>query len=91
MHQENIHSAKTNLLQLIERVMAGEDVIIANAGKPLVRMVAVDQESKKGKRMPGLLKGKMRLADDWDSKQTNDEVTRLMLAQGEVDDTLVAR
>lgn len=38
----NIHEAKTHLSRLIERVCAGETVVIAKAGKPLVRMVAVD-------------------------------------------------
>ena len=38
----NIHEAKTQLSRLIERVVGGESLVIAKAGKPLVRMVRLD-------------------------------------------------
>ncbi|MEM9922492.1 MAG: type II toxin-antitoxin system prevent-host-death family antitoxin [Cyanobacteria bacterium P01_D01_bin.50] len=40
MRITNIHEAKTNLSKLIEAVLGGEDVIIAKAGKPPIRMIA---------------------------------------------------
>ena len=59
----NIHEAKTHLSRLIERVERGERVIIARAGKP-VAVLGPFQAS--GPRRPGLLKGKIRIARDFD-------------------------
>ncbi|WP_018969006.1 type II toxin-antitoxin system Phd/YefM family antitoxin [Rubritalea marina] len=39
-----IHEAKTNLSKLIQRALAGEEVIIANRHKPVVKLVAIEQE-----------------------------------------------
>jgi prevent-host-death family protein len=43
MTQVNIHEAKTNLSQLLSRAILGEDIIIAKAGKPIVRLVPVEK------------------------------------------------
>ena len=51
----NIHDAKTHLSKLIERALAGEDIIVAKAGKPCVRLVAIKPEPKPS-RTPGGLK-----------------------------------
>lgn len=48
----NVHEAKTHLSKLIERVCAGEEITIAKAGKPLIRLVKVE-EAPKIKRIPG--------------------------------------
>lgn len=50
----NLYDAKAQLSRLIDRATAGEDVIIARAGKPLVRLVPVDSMRP---REPGVLKG----------------------------------
>jgi prevent-host-death family protein len=42
----NIHEAKTQLSKLVEKVVAGEPVIIAKAGKPLVKVVPYDAPEK---------------------------------------------
>jgi prevent-host-death family protein len=60
----NIHQAKTQLSRLIERAVAGEEVIISRAGKPVVELVPYAQ--KKRARRLGLLKGKIRIARDFD-------------------------
>jgi prevent-host-death family protein len=65
MHVANIHEAKTHLSRLIDRVEAGEEVIIARAGKPVVRMVAY-QEATPPKRVPGAWKGKVKISRDFD-------------------------
>ncbi len=66
----NIHEAKTNLSALIEKVCKGESVIIAKAGKPMVRMIPyVNDETP---RKPGKYKGKIKIAPDFD--QTPDEI-----------------
>ena len=71
----NIHYAKTHLSKLIEAVLRGEEVVIAKSGEPKVKLVAVNE--KKKKRQPGLMKGKIWLADDWDSEETNKEIADL--------------
>jgi prevent-host-death family protein len=63
--QVNIHEAKTHLSKLVTRVMAGEEVVIAKAGKPVAKLVPVRPE-KKAKRPFGLDKGKIWMADDFD-------------------------
>lgn len=65
MHVANIQEAKTNLSRLIQRVEAGEEIIIARAGKPVVRMIAYE-EIAPPKRTPGIWKGKVKISRDFD-------------------------
>ncbi len=65
MQTVNIHDAKTQFSKLIEAVSQGERVIIAKAGKPGAELIAI--ESAPPERKPGSLKGKIRIADDFDS------------------------
>ena len=71
----NIHDAKTHLSRLVERVEGGEEVIIARAGRPVARLVPY--RARREPRTPGLLKGKIWLADDWDSPEVNAEIAAL--------------
>lgn len=65
--QVNIHEAKTSLSKLIEAVKRGEEVIIARAGKPEVRLVAARPAEEKPKRRQfGAWKGKIWFAPDYD-------------------------
>lgn len=57
--QVNIHEAKTRLSQLIEQVEAGDEVVIARAGSPVARLIAV--ESKRPRRVLGALAGRVTL------------------------------
>ncbi len=66
MRNANIHEAKTHLSQLIESVLAGEDVIISRAGRPLVRLVPYEGASKP--RRAGDWKGQIEMADDFDEE-----------------------
>lgn len=61
----NMNEAKTHLSSLIEKALNGEEVVIAKAWKPLVELVpfAVDKEQIKF----GLLKGKIRVPDDFNN------------------------
>lgn len=61
----NIHEAKTHLSRLIELAESGEEVIIARAGKPVVRMIAYKEE-KPPKRKPGAWKGKVEIGPEFD-------------------------
>lgn len=60
----NIHEAKTTLSQLLESVLAGEDVVISKAGTPLARLIPYHTQKKP--RSPGLWKGKVTITDDFD-------------------------
>lgn len=62
----NIHEAKTHLSRLIESVIAGEEVVIAKAGKPLVRLIPY--EISQQPRQPGGWEGKVTMSDDFDDE-----------------------
>ncbi|RLE24896.1 MAG: type II toxin-antitoxin system prevent-host-death family antitoxin [Acidobacteria bacterium] len=64
MPMTNISEAKAQLSALIERVLAGEEIIIAKAGKPVVRLQKFDRPE--GYRRPGALKGLIRIGEDFD-------------------------
>ena len=64
MAQVNIHEAKTQLSKLLARVAAGEEIVIARAGKPVARLVPV--EKKRARRVAGMDAGKVWIADDFD-------------------------
>ncbi len=66
MRQVNMHYAKTHLSRLVERAAAGEEVVIARAGKPVARLVALTPTKKKPRRL-GVLKGKFKVPDDFDA------------------------
>lgn len=50
----NVHTAKTHLSKLLERVRKGEEIVLAKAGKPCAKLVPLDEAQE---RKPGLLKG----------------------------------
>ena len=60
----NVHEAKTHLSRIINRVVSGEEIVIAKAGKPLVKLIPV--ESPKNPRPLGLDAGKGWISDDFD-------------------------
>ena len=59
----NLYRAKTQLSQLVERAAAGEEIVIAKAGKPMARLVPLERRRP---RKSGFLKGKIRIANDFD-------------------------
>ena len=64
MHITNISEAKAQLSALIEKVIAGKEVIIGKAGKPVARLVRYERSEQP--RRPGALRGKIRIAGDFD-------------------------
>jgi prevent-host-death family protein len=60
----NVHAAKTHLSRLIEQAAAGEEIVIAKAGKPVARLVPF--APRREPRQPGLMKGKIWIAEDFD-------------------------
>ena len=64
MRQVNIHEAKTHLSRLVEDVAAGEEIVIAKAGKPIAKLVPLSYDLEP--RHLGSMRGKIWLADDFD-------------------------
>lgn len=62
--QVNVHEAKTRLSELLQRVMNGEEVVIAKAGQPIARLTAYRPES--ARRVPGNDAGKVIISPDFD-------------------------
>lgn len=69
----NIHDAKSQLSKLIEKAMAGDEVIIAKRGKPMVRLVPIEQESNALKLL-GCMKDEIEYAEGWDAPLEGDEL-----------------
>jgi prevent-host-death family protein len=60
----NIHQAKTHLSRLVEDVAGGSEILIAKGGRPMARLVPLRRDETP--RRAGLLKGKLRIADEFD-------------------------
>lgn len=60
----NVYEAKTHLSQLLDRAAAGEEIVIARAGRPIARLVALAASS--GRRVPGGWRGKVSVSADFD-------------------------
>ena len=73
MLQVNIHQAKTQLSKLVEEAAAGEEIIIAKAGKPIAKLVSLEIGSRKP-RTPGSLQGKIKMSDDFDAPMSEEEL-----------------
>lgn len=71
----NIHEAKTHLSRLVERAANGEEVIIAKAGKPMVKLVPVGEVSRPKRRI-GFMKGQIKVPDDFD-RMFEDEIAEM--------------
>jgi prevent-host-death family protein len=60
----NVHEAKTHLSKLIKQAAAGEEVVLARAGRPVAKIVPYEASSEP--RTPGLLAGQIEIAPDFD-------------------------
>jgi prevent-host-death family protein len=65
MIRVNVHQAKTHLSKLLERVAAGEEVVIARAGRPVARLVPARERPQK--RTPGTAAGKVWIFPEFDA------------------------
>jgi len=61
----NIHAAKTQLSRLVDEAAAGEEIVIARAGKPVARLAPLRTTGPR--RKPGLMRGQIRIARDFDA------------------------
>src|SRR5438874_2291998 len=64
MKQVNLHAAKTQLSRLVDEAAAGEDIVIAKAGRPMVRLVALERDPERLRRSLGSWKG-ASMSDDF--------------------------
>jgi len=70
MRVVNLHAAKTHLSRLVEDAAKGEDIVIAKAGRPIVRLVPVSVRQKR--RRSGTMKGKIRIGKNFDAPLPDD-------------------
>jgi prevent-host-death family protein len=65
MAQVGMHAAKTHLSQLVERALAGEEIVLTRRGEPAVRLVP-ERASGGFAALAGVWEGRVRIADDFD-------------------------
>ena len=65
MKHVNIHQAKTGLSKLVERAEAGEEIVIARAGKPAAKLIPLTKP--RARRRLGWLDGKFKIPDDFNA------------------------
>jgi prevent-host-death family protein len=75
MKKINIHQAKTHLSRLVEEASKGESFIIAKAGKPIVKVTALNAPSGKVRRL-GFMAGQISVPDDFD-QMGEEEIERM--------------
>ena len=66
----NVHEAKTHLSRLLERVAAGEEIIISKANKPMAKLTPLSKPQMD--RVPGLDKDVIQIPDDFDAPLPED-------------------
>lgn len=67
MQSINIHEAKTHLSRLVDAAAQGEPFVIAKAGKPMVKVMALDSPDAGQTRRLGFMKGQFEVPDDFDT------------------------
>ena len=67
MRTVNMHEAKTHLSRLVRDAANGEPFIIARAGKPVVKVISVDEPGTDLERRIGFLDGQVFVPDDFDN------------------------
>jgi prevent-host-death family protein len=72
MDRVNIHDAKTHFSRLIERVLLGEEIVIAKAGRPVAKLVPVTPEAHH--RRPGSARGAFVVPPDFDAPLPDDVI-----------------
>lgn len=65
MRKVNVHEAKTQLSRLLQRVADGEEIMIANRGVPVARLVPAARP--KAHRELGVERGRLKIAEDFDA------------------------
>jgi prevent-host-death family protein len=76
MKTVNIHQAKTQLSKLVEEASEGEAFIIAKAGKPVAKVIALEAPVGRRVRRLGFMKGQIAVPDDFD-RMGEEKIERL--------------
>lgn len=76
MQTINIHEAKTHLSRLVEMAAKGESFVIAKAGKPLVKVTALNAPEPEQMKRLGFMAGQLQVPDDFD-RMGSDEIAQL--------------
>jgi prevent-host-death family protein len=67
MHTYNIHEAKTQLSKLVEQAAKGESFVIAKAGKPMVKVIALDAPEPSRQKRFGFMAGQIKVPADFNT------------------------
>ncbi|MBE9257625.1 MULTISPECIES: type II toxin-antitoxin system Phd/YefM family antitoxin [Aphanizomenonaceae] len=78
MKNATVQEARAYLLELIDSVLEGEDVVISREGKPLVRLIRYEAEPEP--RTPGAWEGRVWMADDFDDE--SEEINAMFYGKG---------
>ena len=76
MRTVNIHDAKTQLSRLVEQAAKGESFIIAKAGRPMVKVIAIGKADAGTMSRLGFMAGECAVPDDFD-QMGGDDIARL--------------
>jgi len=82
MQAVNIHEAKTHLSRLVDEAARGKSFIIARSGKPLVKVVPLEEEDIAETKRLGFMAGEIRVPDDFD-RMGADRIAGLFEGSGE--------
>lgn len=74
MQTVNLHAAKTHFSRLVDEAAAGEEIIIAKAGKPMAKLTPLTPAEAKPKRTLGLLEGRLGVPPDFDAPLPEDVI-----------------
>lgn len=72
MRTVNIHDAKTHLSRLVEQAAKGDSFIIAKAGRPMVKVVALDSPNAGQVQRLGFMAGQFSVPEDFDRMFENE-------------------
>jgi prevent-host-death family protein len=67
MQTYNIHEAKTQLSRLVEKAAKGDSFVIAKAGKPMVKVIALEAPDASQRKRFGFLSGQIKVPDDFNT------------------------
>ncbi len=76
MQTYNMHEAKTQLSRLVEKASKGESFVIAKAGKPMVKVIALETPEGSQQKRFGFLTGQIQVPDDFNTMSA-DEIAAL--------------
>jgi prevent-host-death family protein len=81
MQTYNIHDAKTQLSRLVEQAAKGESFVIAKAGKPMVKVIALDAPESSQQKRFGFMAGHIKVPADFNTMGA-EEIQKLFESKG---------